>query len=94
MIPGWDDEIEKEYLEVLMQERRATPADVAARLGVSESWAVLWLTRLARDGRVRILEVEVVEQEESWLEGQPSQRPRSKAARPVPDPTTALREAA
>lgn len=94
MIPGWDDEIEKEYLDVLMQERRAAPADVAARLGVSESWAVFWLTRLARDGRVRILEVEAVEEKESWLEGQPSQRPRSKAARPVANPAPALQEAA
>ncbi len=74
MVPGLKNQIEKEFLEVLMQERGATPAEVAARLCVAESWAVYWLTELARNGRVRILGVEPVEDIETGLEGQPLQR--------------------
>jgi predicted ArsR family transcriptional regulator len=94
MIPGWDDEIEKEYLEVLMRERRATPADVAARLGVSESWAVFWLTRLARDGRVRILAVESIEDGEAQMDRQPAARPKRQAPPPVRDLAGAFQKAA
>jgi len=61
MIPGWKEEIEGEYLEFLRECRKATPADVAARLGVSECCAIYWLTDLARAGRIRILAVEPVE---------------------------------
>jgi hypothetical protein len=60
MIPGWEAELKGEYLEVLRETRKATPRDFAARLGVSECCAVYWLTELARQGRVRITEVELV----------------------------------
>jgi hypothetical protein len=60
MIPGWKEELEAEYLDVLREGGRATPAELALRLGVSEDSAVYWLTQLARDGRVRILGVEAL----------------------------------
>ena len=62
MIPGWREEIVGDYVEVLKSQGKVTPAMVAARLGISECCAVYWLTDLARDGRVRILGVELVEQ--------------------------------
>ena len=62
MIPGWKDELEGEYVSFLKTRGKATPSEVAARLGISECCAVYWLTDLAREGRVRILGVELVEQ--------------------------------
>ena len=62
MIPGWREEVVGDYVEVLKSYGKVTPAQVAARLGISECCAVYWLTDLARDGRVRILGVELVEQ--------------------------------
>lgn len=44
MTPGLKKQIEREFLEVLMHERRATPGELAARLCVGEPWAVHWLT--------------------------------------------------
>ena len=61
MIPGWREEVVGDYVEVLKSHGKVTPAQVAARLGISECCAVYWLTDLARDGRVRILAVELVE---------------------------------
>ena len=61
MIPGWREEVVGDYVEVLKSQGKVTPAMVAARLGISECCAVYWLTDLARDGRVRILAVELVE---------------------------------
>jgi len=40
MIPGWKEEIEGEYMAFLWDCRKATPADVAARVGVSECCAI------------------------------------------------------
>ena len=94
MIPGWKEEIETEYLGFLMEQRRATPAEVAARLGVSEGWAVYWLTELAREGRVRILGVEPVGDRETQVEGEPLQRSDLRGSRPAPNPDRVLREAA
>lgn len=62
MIPGWKEEIEGEYLDFLREFRKATPADFAARFGVSECCVVYWLTDLAREGRVKILSFELVEE--------------------------------
>ena len=94
MIPGWKNEIEAEYLKFLMEKRKATPSEVAAGLGISESWAVYWLTELARDGRVRILGVGPVEEGESQLDEQPPQRPQRRASRPLAGAARALRDAA
>jgi len=60
MIPGWETELKGEYLDMLREQRKASPRDFAVRLGVSECCAVYWLTELARQGRVRITEVEFV----------------------------------
>ncbi len=61
MIPGWETDLKGEYLQVLRQSGAATPRDFAARLGVSECCAVYWLTELARQGRIRITQVEIVD---------------------------------
>jgi hypothetical protein len=61
MIPGWKDEIEGEYLELLRKNQKLTPAEVAARFSISECCAVYWLTELAREGKVQILAVKLVE---------------------------------
>ncbi len=60
MIQGWKTQMEREYLRILGKCGPATPQDIAARLGVSESCAVFWLTELARDGQVRITVAETV----------------------------------
>ncbi len=64
MIPGWKSEIENEYLQVLRESPQASPADFAARLGESECCAIYWLTQLAKEGRIRILAVELVKDHE------------------------------
>ncbi len=61
MIPGWKDEIEGEYLQVLQESPGASPSEIATRLGVSEGSAVYWLTEMAREGRVRIRAIELVQ---------------------------------
>jgi hypothetical protein len=61
LIPGWKDDIVSAYLGILRQHPGATPVEVAAHLGVSEGCAIYWLTDLARDGRIRIGSVELVE---------------------------------
>jgi len=60
MIPGWKEELEEEYLQLMREAAIASPGDLAARIGVSECCAVYWLTELARAGRIRILAVEPV----------------------------------
>jgi hypothetical protein len=60
MIPGWKDELEHEYLEFLGKTGPAAPRALAAHLGISECCAVYWLTEMAREGRIRILGVELV----------------------------------
>jgi hypothetical protein len=71
MIRGWKDEIADQYIAFLRQSQHVTPADLAARFGVPERTAVYWLTDLAREGRVRILGFELVQQDETSR----SQRP-------------------
>jgi hypothetical protein len=64
MIPGWKDEVEGEYLEFLRKTGAASPREFAVGLGISECCAVYWLTEMAREGRVRILGVELVKEGE------------------------------
>ncbi len=94
MIPGWKEEIGSDYLQILRQEGRATPAGVAARLGVTEGWAVYWLTALAREGKARIVGVELAGQGETLLKGQPSQRSQLRAVPQEADSVLVLQEAA
>ena len=61
MIPGWKEEIEREYLQILRESTDASPSEIATRLGVSECSAVYWLTQLVRDGQVRIRSIELVQ---------------------------------
>jgi DeoR/GlpR family transcriptional regulator of sugar metabolism len=69
MIPGWKDEIQRDYLEFLRGHGKVSPAELAAHLNISECCVVYWLTDLAREGKVRILAAELVE--ESALPGEP-----------------------
>jgi hypothetical protein len=62
MIPGWKDEIQREYLEFLRMHRRVSPPELAAHLNISECCVVFWLTDMAREGKIRILAVEAVEE--------------------------------
>ncbi len=94
MIPGWKEEIEGEYLWLLRECPRAAPADLALRLGVSECCATYWLTQLARDGRVRILAVEMVESGDTPCELQTFLKCQRKASCPVPQSSDGLAEAA
>jgi hypothetical protein len=64
MIPGWKDEIEGAYVAFLKKHPKATPAQLAAHLGVQECCVIYWLTDMARDGLVRILDFELVEEGE------------------------------
>lgn len=63
MIPGWKEEIQQDYLEFLRTHHRASPSELAAHLELSESSIIYWLTDLAREGKVRILAVELVEED-------------------------------
>jgi hypothetical protein len=65
MIPGWKTKMQSDYLEYLRAHPGATPTDVASRFAITECRAIYWLTDLARDGRVRILAVEAVENGET-----------------------------
>jgi DeoR/GlpR family transcriptional regulator of sugar metabolism len=62
MIYGWKDEIQQDYLRFLSARGRVSPPELAAHLNVSESCAVHWLTDLAREGKLRILAVELAEE--------------------------------
>ena len=64
MIPGWKEEYEEEYLQILRQIPKASPGDCAVRLAVSERSSIYWLTELAKEGKVRILAVELVKEGE------------------------------
>ncbi len=64
MIPGWKEEFEAEYLKVLQDVPQATPREFAQRLDISECCAVYWLSELAREGKVRIVAVELVKEGE------------------------------
>jgi hypothetical protein len=67
MIPGWKEEFEEEYLQILRQIPKASPGDCAVRLAVSEGSAIYWLTELAKEGKVRILAVELVKEGEATM---------------------------
>jgi len=61
MIYGWKKELQHDYLRFLNARGRVSPSELAAHLNISECCAVYWLTDLAREGKVRILAVELVE---------------------------------
>ncbi len=83
MIPGWKDEMEEEYLRFLGEAGAASPREFATRLGISECCAVYWLTEMAREGRVRILGVELVKQGEPPCEAVSFLTCERKASCPV-----------
>ena len=62
MIAGWKEEIQRDYLSFLRGRPNVTPAELATHLNLSESWVIYWLTDLAREGKVRITGVELVEE--------------------------------
>ncbi len=85
MIPGWKEDIQSEYLEFVRKNRRVTPADLASHFNMSECCAVYWLTDLARDGRVRILSFELVEDGQTPCGPEIALTCQRKAFCPVPD---------
>ena len=84
MIPGWKDEIQREYMEFLRKHRRASPPELAAHLKISECCVVYWLTELARDGKIRILAAEIVEEGTLPCDPQTAVTCQRKAFCPVP----------
>ena len=62
MISGWKEEIQRDYLSFLRGRPHVTPAELAAHLNLSESWVIYWLTDMAREGKVRITGVQLVEE--------------------------------
>ena len=70
MIPGWRAEFEEEYLKILREIPKASPGDFALRLDVSECCAIYWLAELAKEGKIRILAVELVKDDEFPCEPQ------------------------
>ncbi len=83
MIPGWKEEIEGEYIEFLRKHRESTPREVAARFSISECCATYWLTELARDGKIEILAVKLVEDGESTCDSEASLKCQRKASCPA-----------
>jgi DNA-binding Lrp family transcriptional regulator len=63
MISGWKEEIQRDYLNLLRGRPHVTPAELAAHLSLSESWVIYWLTDLAREGKIRITGVELIEED-------------------------------
>jgi hypothetical protein len=100
MISGWKEEIQQDYLSFLRGHPKVTPAELAAHLNLSESWVIYWLTDLAREGKVRITGVELVEKDSldfSIGAGQNTTRPDPKfqlcpAAQPRVDSGRILRD--
>ena len=90
MIPGWKEELEGEYLKYLKERGKATPGDIAARFDVSECCAIYWLTDMARDGRVRILGVEVIEDGETICGSQTPLMCQRRASCPAEDRVATL----
>jgi hypothetical protein len=83
MIPGWKEEIEGEYLEFLRKHQELTPREVAARFSTSEGCATYWLTELAREGKVQILAVMLVEDGETPWDSETSVTCQGKAFCPA-----------
>jgi DNA-binding Lrp family transcriptional regulator len=57
---NWWDAIDREILDRLREHGSATVSELSQELGLSEGAATAFLAMLAREGRVRILQVELV----------------------------------
>jgi len=57
---NWWDDIDDEILDCLREHGPATVKEISEELGVSEGAATAFLAMLAREGRVRIVQVELV----------------------------------
>jgi DNA-binding Lrp family transcriptional regulator len=57
---NWWDDIDAEILDCLKEHGSATVKEISEELGVSEGAATAFLAMLAREGRVRIVQVELV----------------------------------
>ncbi len=94
MIPGWKEEIQAQYLEFVRKRHTVSPRELAAHFNMSECCAVYWLTDLARDGRVRILGIEAVEESGTPCDPELSLKCQRKAFCPGSDDAKVLGEAA
>jgi len=86
MISGWKEEIQRDYLNFLRGHPKATPCELAMHLNLSEGCAIYWLTDLAREGKVRITGLELVEEDTASFEPQTALTPQRAAVFPVPGP--------
>ena len=57
---NWWDDINGEILDRLREHGSATVSELSEELGLSEGAATAFLAMLAREGRVRIVQVELV----------------------------------
>jgi hypothetical protein len=82
MRDGWWTEFEEDVLGCFDGGQAVPPADIAARLGVSEEAAISLLAMLAREGRVKIRLVSRVS-ERGEDGGRPARAGGSPAAGPA-----------
>ena len=57
---NWWDDIDGEILDCLRERGSASVNEISEELGLSEGAATAFLAMLAREGRVRIVQVELV----------------------------------
>ncbi len=93
MIPGWKEEIQAEYLNFIRSHPTVTPRDIAIHFDTPECCAVYWLTDLARDGRIRMLAIQAVGEDEIPCDPDLAARCQGKPSCPVVDRTKVFREA-
>ncbi len=86
MISGWKEEIQRDYLTFLQGHPKATPSELATHLNRSEGCTIYCLTDLAREGKLRITGVELVEEDTASFEPQTVLTPQRAAVFPVPGP--------
>jgi hypothetical protein len=86
MISGWKEEIQRDYLTFLREHPKATPSELATHLNLSEGFAIYWLTDLAREGKVWVTGVELVEEDTASFEPQIALTPQRTAVFPVSEP--------
>jgi plasmid stabilization system protein ParE len=57
---GWWNEIDEQIEKALVRAGGMTPADLGREIGLSEAATVSVVSRLAAEGRIRIMRVEMV----------------------------------
>jgi len=60
LFEDWVQEVESAVLAFVQQQATTNPADIAAHLKISESSAIFFISKLAREGKLKIGGVEAV----------------------------------